>query len=69
MKLPDGTYNILKWVLCIVIDAFILCLTSIATAWHWDIPLEAITITITAISTFLGTIFGISCYNYNKRAE
>ena len=69
MKLPDGTYKILKWILCLVVDAFILCLSAIAKAWHWDIPMDAITITITAISTFLGTIFGISCYNYNKENQ
>ena len=66
MVIPSKLYNILKWVLCIVVDAFILLLTTLQKAWGWDIPIEAIVITITAVSTFLGVILGISNYNYYK---
>ena len=69
MKIPDRMYDVLKWVLCIVVDAFILLLTTLQKAWGWDIPIEAIVITITAISTFLGVCLGISNYNYYKEEE
>ena len=69
MKLPDGAYNIIKWVLCIVVDAFICLLTTLTKAWGWEIPIEAIVITITAVSTFLGVILGISNHNYYKEVE
>lgn len=64
MVLNEKVYQIIKWVLCIVVDAFILLLTTLTKAWGWDIPIEAIVITITAVSTFLGVILGISNHNY-----
>lgn len=66
MKIPDRVYDVLKWILCIVVDAFILLLTTLQKAWGWDIPIESIVITITAVSTFLGVILGISNHNYYK---
>jgi len=64
MVLNEKVYQIIKWILCIVVDAFILLLTTLTKAWQWDIPIEAIVITITAVSTFLGVILGISNHNY-----
>ena len=66
MKLPDKLYNILKWLLMIVVPAFITLFSFLASAWNWDIPTEAITGTITAVATFIGVIVGISNYNYYK---
>lgn len=66
MILDGKIYQILKWILCIVVDAFILLLTTLQKAWGWDIPIEPIVITITAVSTFLGVILGISNHNYYK---
>ena len=66
MKLPDKVYEILKWILVIVIPAFLTLFSALQAAWGWDIPIDAIVITITAIETFLGIIFGISTYNYRK---
>lgn len=66
MILDGKIYQILKWILCIVVDAFILLLTTLQKAWGWDIPIESIVITITAVSTFLGVILGISNHNYYK---
>lgn len=64
MMLPDKAYNVLKWVLCIVVDALILLITTLQKAWGWNIPIDAIVITISAISTFLGVILGISNHCY-----
>ena len=64
MVLNEKVYQIIKWILCIVVDAFILLLTTLTKGWGWDIPIEAIVITITAVSSFLGVILGISNHNY-----
>lgn len=69
MKIPSKIYDWLKWILMIVIPAFITLFTLLASTWQWDIPVEAITATITGIATFVGVCVGISTYNYNKTGE
>lgn len=64
MKLNNKCYDVIKWVLLIVVPAFISLLTALTQAWGWDIPLEAIVTTISAIATFLGIILGISTVKY-----
>ena len=66
MKLPDKAYVFFKWLLMIVVPAFITLFSFLSKAWAWDIPTEAITGTITAVATFIGVIVGISNYNYYK---
>ena len=66
MKIPSKVYDVMKWILLIVVPAFIVCLNALASAWAWDIPLDAINITISAIATFLGVCIGISTNYYNK---
>ena len=69
MILPEKIYKIVKWVLIIVVPAFITLFTLLAKAWSWDIPVEAIVTTITGIATFCGVIVGISHVNYYKGDE
>lgn len=69
MKIPDKVYDIMKWILLIVVDAFVALFTTLARTWGWDIPVEAIVVTITSISAFLGIILGISTAKYNKEKE
>ena len=66
MKLPDRVYDFCKWLLIIVVPAFITLLTTLTKAWNWDIPLDAITITIGGAATFIGVCIGISNYYYKK---
>lgn len=66
MKIPNKVYDILKWILIIVVPAFITLFTLLARTWGWDIPVDAIVATITGIAAFLGVIIGISTHNYNK---
>lgn len=66
MKIPSGLYDILKWILMIVVPAFITLFTLLAQTWGWQIPTEAITATITGVATFVGVIIGISTHYYNK---
>lgn len=69
MIIPDKVYTVLKWLLLIVIPAFITLFTLLSTTWHWDIPTEAIVATITGVATFIGVCIGISNANYNKKEQ
>ena len=69
MIIPDKIYNVLKWILLIFVPAVITLLTTLTMVWGWNIPLEAIVTTISAIATFLGALVGISSHNYNKENE
>ena len=66
MTIPSKIYDVLKWALLIFVPAFITLITTLTAAWNWDIPLEAIVATISAIATFLGALIGISSKNFNK---
>lgn len=72
MKIPSRVYDILKWILLIVVDAFVTVFMLLANTRGWDIPTEAIVTTITGISTFVGSCVGISTksyYNDQKEGE
>lgn len=67
MKLNDKVYKIFKWGLIIFIPAVITLIGTLGQIYSFDI--EKIVLTISAISTFLGVITGISNYNYKKGDE
>ena len=69
MIIPSKLYEILKWLLLIVTPAFITLFSFMASAWQWDIPVEAITGTITAIATFIGVCIGISNHYYYSQDD
>lgn len=64
MKLNNKTYNFFKWLLITLVPALILLISTLGTIYNFDT--EIITLTIGAIATFIGTITGISNYNYKK---
>lgn len=64
MKLNDKIYNVLKWGLIIFIPALLTLIGTLGQIYNFDT--ETIVLTISAISTFLGVITGISNYNYKK---
>ena len=64
MKLNNRVYSILKWGLIIFIPALITLIGTLGQIYEFDT--EKIVLTISAISTFLGVITGISNYNYKK---
>lgn len=68
MKLPNNIYNVLKWIVVIVLPA---CGTLyFALAGIWGFPYgEQVVGTITAIETFLGALIGISTASYNKEIK
>lgn len=64
MKLNNRVYNVLKWGLMIFVPAVTTLVGTLGQIYAFDT--ESIILTITAVSTFLGVITGISNYNYNK---
>ena len=62
MKLSNKTYDILKWSLITFVPALIALISSLGIIYGFDT--EVITLTISAIATFLGAITGISAKNY-----
>lgn len=65
MKLNNKAYDILKWVALIALDAVGLCYKTLAAVWSWPFGDEALA-TCTAISVCIGTLIGVSSYNYKK---
>lgn len=68
MILPTKLYEILRWVIWIVLPAVGVLLTTLTGAWGWNIPLDAILATLSAVELFLGTVLGIAkVTNDNKK--
>ena len=67
MKLNDKLYKVFKWGLIIFVPALLTLIGTLGQIYEFDT--EKIVLTISAISTFLGVITGISNYNYSKGVE
>lgn len=65
--LPDKWYNILKWVLTVAVAPTIALIVGLGQLYDFDT--FKIVETISLVATFLGAIFGISVYQYNKGAD
>ncbi len=65
MKLNDHIYDILKWVVLIVIPALAVAYVALAGIWGWPFA-EEISKTANAICTLLGALLGISTAQYYK---
>ena len=65
MKLNDSVYDILKWLVIIVLPALATLYAALASVWGWPFA-EQVTTTITAVDTFLGAVLCISTVNYHK---
>lgn len=58
--LPQKLYEFLRWLVVLVLPAISTLFGTLASAWGWNLPVDAILTTISAITLFLGAIFGIS---------
>lgn len=65
MKLPDKVYDVLKWIVMIVIPALTTAYVGLAAIWGWPYA-EAIAKTSAVICTLLGALLGISTAEYRK---
>lgn len=65
MKMSNKTYDVLKWVALVALDAIGVFYKAIAGIW--GLPLgDEVLATCTSLSLLLGTLIGISSANYNK---
>ena len=65
MQLPDRIYDILKWLVCIVIPALTTAYVGLAAIWGWPYA-EEVAKTSAVICTLLGAVLGISTAQYYK---
>lgn len=65
MKLSNETYDILKWIIAIVLPALILLVATVGDVVAWQ-STDTVVQVMTAVNTFLGSIFMISSHNYHK---
>jgi hypothetical protein len=65
--LPDKVYTVLKWILTVAIAPTIALISGLGALYGFDT--FKIVETISLVATFLGAIFGISVYQYNKGAN
>ena len=68
MKLPDKVYDILKWIVIIVLPALSVLYGTVAKIWNLPFPTE-IPLTINAVDLFIGALIGISQITINKENQ
>ena len=65
LNLPEPMYEILRWLNWLVLPAIGVLITTLNNLWHWNLPLEAILGSISAVSLFFGTILGLAKINHD----
>ena len=68
IQIPDGVYDVLKWVCLIFLPAFSTAYSALAGIWGLPFG-EQIPATVTVVSLFLGTLLGVSSAEYNRRIQ
>ena len=68
MKISNRLYDILKWLVIIVLPAVATLYAALSAVWAWPYADEVVT-TITAVDTFLGAVLCISTATYNKEGQ
>lgn len=67
MHLPNKVYEILRWVTWIVLPAIATLISALNDAWAWNLPIENILKTFSAIEVFIGVILGLAKYTYDNK--
>lgn len=68
MKLKSEIYDILKWVVMIVIPALTTAYVGLAAIWNFPCA-EQVAKTSAVVCTLLGALLGISTAQYNKEVR
>lgn len=68
MKITNKVYDVIKWIVVIVIPAIITLYSSLSSIWGFPYA-QQIVATMAAIEVFLGVIMKVSTYNYNKECD
>lgn len=67
-KLPDGIYDVLKWLGLIACPALATFYGVVAPLWGWPNP-EAVVTTINAIGVLIGALIGYSALTAKDDGE
>ena len=62
-------YDILKMICLVVIPALNVFITTLNSLWSWNLPIEAITGSLSAVALIIGTVLGFSSAKYKKGVE
>lgn len=65
MKLNNRTYDKLKWIALVFIPALESLILAVGKIWSLS-HYVGIAATVAAVGVFLGTILGVSTWNYNR---
>ena len=65
MKINDKLYDVLKWVVMIVLPALSTAYVGLAAIWQWPMA-DEVAKTCSVICVLLGALLGISTAEYNK---
>jgi len=68
MILNSKYYDILKWIVTIVLPASIALIGTVGGSFNWSYTEATLTI-VAAVTTFLGATLGISNANYKKEEK
>lgn len=63
IKLPDKLYNVLKWLVLVVIPAATTLYVTLDNLFEWGVSKIVATLSA-AICTFIGAIIGVSSVSY-----
>jgi hypothetical protein len=66
MIINSKVYDVLKWVVMIVLPALSALYASLSMVWGLPYA-EQIVATVSAVALFLGALLGVSTHAYNKQ--
>ena len=66
MILNNKVYDVLKWVVLVVVPALTTAYVGLSTIWGWPFA-DEVAKTSAVICTLLGALLGISTAQYNKQ--
>ncbi len=64
-ELSNRVYDVLKWLVLIVLPACGTLYSALAGVWGWG-NVEQVTTTISAVALFVGALIGVSSASYGK---
>jgi len=65
MRLPSPVYDVLKWIVMIVLPALSTAYVGLAAVWGWPLA-DEVAKSCSVICVLLGALLGISTAEYNK---
>ena len=65
MKINDKLYDVLKWVVMIVLPALSTAYVGLAGVWGWPLA-DEVAKSCSVVCVLLGALLGISTAEYNK---